>query len=234
MRLRHCVAAIGCCLLGIAGRRRVCDGGRRRVVAAQRSLRAGDQAQLAPPARGQPRPMSWKPMSAYWQPAVAARRPAGGRGGRRSCSVSAVPLVADRLRGEWLKRLGQRSVAGQEFEREYPALVARRSEIGRYALQSRLARRRSGNARRRPSELVARSDAARRPATPVLRSTASSAGQCRRGRDLRQRLRRAGGNRSDSSARENHRRAVCRPNRQPDAGTLGAHRRGPGGLSATS
>ena len=48
-------------------------------------------------------------------------------------------LAGQRLRGDWLKQLGQKR-AWDLFEREYPAFALEDVEVGCYALQARLAR----------------------------------------------------------------------------------------------
>jgi soluble lytic murein transglycosylase len=48
-------------------------------------------------------------------------------------------LAGQRLRGDWLKQLGQKK-AWDQFEREYPAFALDDVEVGCYALQARLAR----------------------------------------------------------------------------------------------
>ncbi len=48
-------------------------------------------------------------------------------------------LAGQRLRGDWLKQLGQKR-AWELFEREYPAFALDDVEVGCYALQARLAR----------------------------------------------------------------------------------------------
>lgn len=48
-------------------------------------------------------------------------------------------LAGQRLRGDWLKQLGQKK-AWDQFDREYPAFALDDVEVGCYALQARLAR----------------------------------------------------------------------------------------------
>ena len=105
--------------------------------AAREAFRAGDKARLAavaPDARGH----LLAPYVEYWQLQLRLEdaAPAEIAG---FLSRHADTQLADRLRGEWLKQLGQRG-EWELFDREYPRLVTADPEIACYALQRRHAR----------------------------------------------------------------------------------------------
>ncbi len=108
------------------------------VVAAQEAFRAGDKVKLALQLEAS-RGHELEAYVDYWNlqlrlDDMPTAEVAGFLQRHRGT------LVADRLRGEWLKQLGKFG-RWEEFEREYPALVYGDQEIACYALQSRVARR---------------------------------------------------------------------------------------------
>ncbi len=105
-------------------------------LSAREAFRIGDAARVAA-AAPQLQNYVLYPYVVYWQALqqLDGARPEGVRGTLNS--LSATPL-ADRLRGEWLKRMGKKQDWGS-FALEYPFLEKPDAELVCYALQARQA-----------------------------------------------------------------------------------------------
>jgi soluble lytic murein transglycosylase len=105
------------------------------VLAAVESVQRGDRARLAEQL-GAVRGHALEPYVEYWLLQLRLKE-AGADEVRDFLARHSGTFLADRLRGEWLKVLGERG-EWDAFAAAYPQLVRADREIGCYALQNRL------------------------------------------------------------------------------------------------
>lgn len=206
---RRCVASIVLALgMPIAAAASAADES---IVAAQDAFRAGDKVKLATQLAAS-RGHELEAYVEYWSLQLRLdEMPAAEVSGFLQRQRGT--LVADRLRGDWLKQLGK-SGRWEEFDREYPALVYGDQETTCYALQSRLARRdQAALAEARELWL----DPSLPPSCEPVLEALVAAGRVK-DEEVWQRLRALLETKRLSAAKATA--AFLPPNRQPDAATL--------------